>query len=43
MTEMAGQIRIGTAEVLPGLKYDERGLIPAIMQDESGTVLMLAT
>lgn len=43
MTEMAGQIRIGTAEVLPGLKYDERGLIPAIVQDvKSGTVLMLA-
>ena len=43
MTEMAGQIRIGTAEVLPCLKYDERGLIPAIVQDvKSGTVLMLA-
>jgi phosphoribosyl-ATP pyrophosphohydrolase/phosphoribosyl-AMP cyclohydrolase len=43
MTEMSGQIKVSTAEMLPSLKYDERGLIPAIVQDvKSGTVLMLA-
>lgn len=43
MTEMSGQIKVSTADVLPSLKYDERGLIPAIIQDvKSGTVLMLA-
>lgn len=28
--------------VLDGLKYDERGLVPVVAQEEDGTVLMLA-
>jgi phosphoribosyl-AMP cyclohydrolase len=27
---------------LDGLKYDERGLVPVVAQEEDGTVLMLA-
>lgn len=31
-----------TAENLAAVKFDERGLVPVVAQDEDGTVLMLA-
>ncbi len=39
---MTAPVIAATAEQLAAVRYDERGLVPAIAQDLDGTVLMMA-